>query len=86
MLTTLHKDELEIIVNKRGDEVTKPKCILDYNKYMGAVDKCDMLYSSTDCPKVSKVLQKNIFPSTRYLNSKCPCVIPTEDGEKAVHS
>jgi hypothetical protein len=27
----------------------KPECVIDYNRYMGAVDKTDMMVCSLEC-------------------------------------
>ncbi|CAK9796635.1 PiggyBac transposable element-derived protein 4 [Anthophora quadrimaculata] len=48
MLSTFHTNEL-ISTGKRNykthEFILKPKCIVDYNSSMGAVDKCDMVIS-----------------------------------------
>ncbi|XP_033729312.1 piggyBac transposable element-derived protein 4-like [Pecten maximus] len=45
LLTTIHKGVM-VDSGKRdqeGIEIRKPDCILSYNKYMGAVDRCDQM-------------------------------------------
>lgn len=61
MLTTFHSADVVAFQNKRGVEVKKPACILEYNKNMGAVDRCDMLYSSTETVRKSIKCYKKIF-------------------------
>ncbi|CAH2002249.1 unnamed protein product [Acanthoscelides obtectus] len=61
MLTTFHTADVVPVQNKRGIEATKPVCILEYNKNMGAVDRCDMLYSSTETIRKSIKCYKKIF-------------------------
>ncbi|XP_015117278.1 piggyBac transposable element-derived protein 4-like [Diachasma alloeum] len=42
MISTFHDASMDV-VTKRGKEKEKPKCILEYNKYMGGVDLHDQL-------------------------------------------
>ncbi|KAK0079912.1 hypothetical protein PV325_000641 [Microctonus aethiopoides] len=41
--------------------VTKPTCIQDYNRYMGAVDKTDMVISTIECVRKNKQLEFATF-------------------------
>ncbi|XP_069113477.1 piggyBac transposable element-derived protein 4-like [Argopecten irradians] len=45
LLTTIHKGVMEDSGKRdqEGIEIKKPDCILSYNKYMGAVDRCDQM-------------------------------------------
>lgn len=61
MLTTMHSAQITTFQNKRGQEVKKPVCIREYNMNMGAVDRCDMLYSSTETVRKSIKCYKKIF-------------------------
>ena len=53
MLTSMHKSEFIDTGKKKritGEAIQKPSAIVDYNKYMGGVDKNDAMignYSST---------------------------------------
>lgn len=52
MLSTMHTGsmaETGKINFKTGQPIIKPKCVLDYNVNMGAVDKTDMLIGSVEC-------------------------------------
>ncbi|XP_069502398.1 piggyBac transposable element-derived protein 4-like [Ambystoma mexicanum] len=44
MLSTIHDESTSLVtVRGQGQQVLKPKFILDYNRYMGGVDKIDQL-------------------------------------------
>lgn len=52
MLTTLHDDSMDMTGKvdwKTRQPIMKPKCVLDYNKCMGSVDKVDLMLSSINC-------------------------------------
>lgn len=64
MLSTTHDHGSSL--TKKVDYVTKkcktkPSCIVDYNCYMGAVDKTDMLLSSVECVRHSTKWYKKVF-------------------------
>lgn len=64
MLTTLHKNEM--VETEKVDHVTnkvkkKPKCIDEYNKYMGAVDKSDLVLSSIESVRKAIKWYKKVF-------------------------
>lgn len=61
MLTSCHTADKKKRVNKRGIEVEKPECIFDYNQYMGAIDRSDMLLSSTESVRKTTKWYKKIF-------------------------
>lgn len=48
MLSTLHTEEfVDTKIHYRTKEmIIKPKCVVDYNRSMGAVDKIDMIIST----------------------------------------
>lgn len=59
VLSTKHTDRFQNITNKRGQVVSKPKIILDYNKAKGAVDLSDQITSySTPLRKSVKWYKK----------------------------
>ncbi|XP_050499979.1 piggyBac transposable element-derived protein 4-like, partial [Diabrotica virgifera virgifera] len=64
MLTTFHKDQM-INVNKTnmktGESVKKPECVVHYNQNMGAVDRTDMMLSSTECVRKTLKWYKKLF-------------------------
>ena len=45
LLSTLHSAHAVPVEkpNWMGDVINKPECIVEYNKYMGAVDVCDQI-------------------------------------------
>jgi hypothetical protein len=56
MLTTLHTDSMKQsgkFDRTTNTPVMKPECVMDYNRYMGAVDKTDMMVSSLQCVRKS---------------------------------
>ncbi|XP_022904015.2 piggyBac transposable element-derived protein 4-like [Onthophagus taurus] len=63
MLTTFHKDQM--IQNKKdrntGEFVKKPECVVHYNQNMGAVDRTDMMLSSTECVRKTLKWYKKLF-------------------------
>lgn len=56
MLTTFHNDEF---IN--SGEKSIPKCVNEYNKNMGSVDKTDMLLSSVECVRKTVKWYKKLF-------------------------
>jgi len=48
MLSTFHTEKfVNTKIHYRTKEtITKPKCVTDYNRFMGAVDKTDMVIST----------------------------------------
>lgn len=64
MLTTMHDSEVTgtgKIDKQTGNETKKPLCILDYNANMGAVDRSDMMLSSTECVRRTVKWYKKVF-------------------------
>lgn len=51
MLTTMHASGVEIVKRKCGEEKKKPLSVVSYNKFMGAVDRADMIRSLTSCTR-----------------------------------
>ena len=66
MLTTVHNTSVvptNKVNHKTGEVKHKPQCIVDYTKYMGAVDKSDMQVSLAECTcKAKKWYKKFFFP------------------------
>jgi len=66
MLSSVHSiNEVEIGQNHHGTglPITKPKIVHEYNKYMGAVDRCDeMVAYSCLRQRTMKWWKKSIFP------------------------
>ncbi|KAJ8928125.1 hypothetical protein NQ314_019351 [Rhamnusium bicolor] len=62
MLSTIHTDEM-IVCGKtlQGEDKRKPLCILNYNENMGAIDKTDMLLSSTESVRKTIRWYKKVF-------------------------
>ena len=64
MLSTCHSAEM-IETGKKdritGEVARKPKCVSDYNCYMGAVDKTDMMLSSIESVRKSVKWYKKFF-------------------------
>lgn len=51
MLSTVDKHEMVSVNTRSSANKLKPKCVTNYNKNMGAVDKSDMLLSYNDCTR-----------------------------------
>lgn len=64
MLSTFHNNEF-VSTGKKNyktqEFINKPKCIVDYNHSMGAVDKCDMVISSIQSIRKSMKWYKKYF-------------------------
>ena len=64
MLSTVHTN---IIIathkmhHRTGEPIRKPRCIVDYTKNMGAVDKSDMQISLADCTRKMRKWYKKLF-------------------------
>lgn len=61
MLTSCHTARKIKVTNSHGQELEKPECIADYNHNMGAIDRSDMLLSSTESIRKSTKWYKKIF-------------------------
>lgn len=64
MLTTLHTADMVHTGKKdpvKKTDISKPKCIVDYNTNMGAVDRTDMLQSSIQSVRKSVKWYKKLF-------------------------
>ena len=46
---------------KTGESIIKPKCIVEYNQNMGAVDKADLLLSSIETARKTVKWNKKVF-------------------------
>ncbi|KAJ8949454.1 hypothetical protein NQ318_007555 [Aromia moschata] len=64
MLTNKHEDKI-IALDKKDfrtkEQIKKPACIVDYNANMGAVDRSDMMLSSTECVRKTVKWYKKLF-------------------------
>lgn len=70
MISTMHPLEMEKVKTKNyPDGVLKPVSVLDYNKYMGAVDKCNQMVKYYPCFRKTLKWQKKIF--FYFLNICC---------------
>jgi len=47
--------------HRTGELIRKPKCIVEYTKNMGAVDKSDMQISLANCTRKTRKWYKNYF-------------------------
>lgn len=64
MLTTMHDDSMkkcDKINYKTKENILKPKCVIDYNGNMGAVDRSDLLLSSLSVMRKSVKWYKKLF-------------------------
>lgn len=63
MLSTLHSNDMKSTGKKTKEDVPieKPNCIVDYNANMGAVDRTDMLLSTTESVRKSIKWYKKLF-------------------------
>ncbi|KAG5871304.1 hypothetical protein JTB14_030426 [Gonioctena quinquepunctata] len=63
MLSSSHTPDVKCVGQKRDTDrqIFKPTCIVDYNTYMGAVDKTDMLLSSVEYVRKSKKWYKKVY-------------------------
>jgi hypothetical protein len=64
MLPTLHTDSMK--QSGKDDRTTnkpvmKRECVLDYNRYMGAVDETNMMVSSLECVRKSFKWYRKLF-------------------------
>ncbi|GFW59126.1 DDE_Tnp_1_7 domain-containing protein [Trichonephila clavipes] len=41
LISTIHTIEIQDVANERGETMSRPKCLVDYNDQMGGVDKID---------------------------------------------
>ena len=70
MLTTIHNEEM--VPGRRLAAHHKPRCIADYNKYMGGVDRTDQLMQPYDMARKSLKWYKKVachFLQLAMLNS-----------------
>ncbi|KAL0829832.1 hypothetical protein ABMA28_003315 [Loxostege sticticalis] len=49
MISTKHSPELKVFINKRGQQILKPDMVIEYNKFMNAVDRHDQMMSYYTC-------------------------------------
>nr|XP_022901399.1 piggyBac transposable element-derived protein 4-like isoform X2 [Onthophagus taurus]XP_022902367.1 piggyBac transposable element-derived protein 4-like isoform X1 [Onthophagus taurus]XP_022907409.1 piggyBac transposable element-derived protein 4-like isoform X2 [Onthophagus taurus]XP_022914481.1 piggyBac transposable element-derived protein 4-like [Onthophagus taurus]XP_022921006.1 piggyBac transposable element-derived protein 4-like isoform X2 [Onthophagus taurus] len=67
MLTTFHENKM-ITLSKvdrvTNENKTKPLCVLAYNERMGAIDRSDMMITSTDCTRKTLKWYKKLFLRT----------------------
>lgn len=68
MCTTVHTAEFIDVPGRvdrtTGQAIQRPRCIVDYDKYMGAVDRCDQMISYPAFKRRTlKWWKKSIFPS-----------------------
>lgn len=77
MLTTLHPNEMAGTgkTDKQGNDIIKPICITTYNSNMGAVDKTDMLQSTTESLRKSIQWYKKVFFHFLDMSVLNSCVI-----------
>jgi len=47
--------------NKNGLTIHKPRCVMEYNMNMGAVDQVDMQISFTECIRKTVKWYKKVF-------------------------
>lgn len=80
MLTIFHTAKVVSGQIKPGTEVGKLVCILEYNKNIGAFDRCDMPYINN--PEIYKMSEINIFLFTGYVDTKWACLVPTNDRKE----
>ena len=58
MLSTAHTSKM---TQQKNRKTTKPKMIVEYNKHMGAVNKCDMQLSFTETIRKCMKWYKKLF-------------------------
>nr|XP_023024355.1 piggyBac transposable element-derived protein 4-like [Leptinotarsa decemlineata] len=64
MLTTFHEDRivaLDKVDFKTKEPIQKPAVVVDYNENMGAIDRSDMMLSSTECVRKFTKWYKKLF-------------------------
>ncbi len=70
MLSTMHSSEMKETdkLNKEGNRISKPACVIDYNRGMGGVDRSDQLAAT--CRSTRKYIKwyKKLF---FYLLDMC---------------
>lgn len=64
MLSTFHEDRivtLDKVDFKTKEPIQKPAVVVDYNENMGAIDRSDMMLSSTECVRKTTKWYKKLF-------------------------
>lgn len=59
MLSTAQNHEM-VSIQRQGNEVKKPKAVVEYNKHMGAIDKSDMVMSFNDTTRKTNKWYKKL--------------------------
>ena len=61
VMTSLHSNEVVEVERRNGTSIIKPKAVLEYNKYMGGVDKCNQYLSYYSVGRRSMKWWKRLF-------------------------
>ena len=62
MISTMHTTNFEAVSKYGGKQsVQEPLCVIDYNKYIGIVDKVDMVLSTVNSTRKSLKWYRKLF-------------------------
>ena len=84
MLTTIHDERMQNVRNKinPGNPLQKPKCIVDYNQYMGGVDRTDQLLQPFEVARKSMKWYKKLAMHLIQLSLLNSFLLYKKDGAR----
>ncbi|KAM4723160.1 piggyBac transposable element-derived protein 4-like [Rhinophrynus dorsalis] len=60
LLTTIHDESMSAVTIRRGTKILKPKCVLDYSRHMGGVDRTEQMLQPYNCALKGLVWYKKL--------------------------
>ena len=84
ILTTIHNERMQNVRNRRNPAHPhqKPKCIVDYNQYMGGADRTDQLLEPFKVARKSMKRYKKLAMHLIQLALLNSCLLYKKDGER----